>query len=335
MCALSVVLSVALGVIGGLLLKAFYSMVRQVSPRSYTYTASHLERSRGKVAVQYAMFRVLPVFVVSLGIVVTAVRLGLDEAVSLVVCTVLFILLSSVRSIVGRMAAEGGGSAFHALLQSISVVVTIVVAYCAYRCSSALAIFVPDPSEFVNAVWTAVFVGVVYCFISDVTRRSSYVDIEERIELVVRDIGGGLWEWARSAAEREGVPWCVIGAIILVEVSERPAWMRYPKRLGSGILLNKVTMSFGVTQEQSRIPLSDKEAILRTICSAKRFLGEETVTTLKKVTKVRFADLSPDEFQERNRAFEDVRRFAMRRNPDSHYGNMVSQFAREMNNLGK
>jgi len=255
------------------------------------------------------MFRVLPVFVVSLGIVVTAVRLGLDEAVSLVVCTVLFILLSSVRSIVGRMAAEGGGSAFHALLQSISVVVTIVVAYCAYRCSSALAIFVPDPSEFVNAVWTAVFVGVVYCFISDVTRRSSYVDIEERIELVVRDIGGGLWEWARSAAEREGVPWCVIGAIILVEVSERPAWMRYLERLGSGILLNKVTMSFGVTQEQSRIPLSDKEAILRTICSAKRFLGEETVTTLKKVTKVRFADLSPDEFQERNRAFEDVRRW--------------------------
>jgi membrane protein len=335
MCALSVVLSVALGVIGGLLLKAFYSMVRQVSPRSYTYTASHLERSRGKVAVQYAMFRVLPVFVVSLGIVVTAVRLGLDEVVSLVVCTVLFILLSSVRSIVGRMAAEGGGSAFHALLQSISVVVTIVVAYCAYRCSSALATFVPDPSEFVNAVWTAVFVGVVYCFISDVTRRSSYVDIEERIELVVRDIGGGLWEWARSAAEREGVPWCVIGAIILVEVSERPAWMRYLERLGSGILLNKVTMSFGVTQEQSRIPLSDKEAILRTICSAKRFLGEETVTTLKKVTKVRFADLSPDEFQERNRAFEDVRRFAMRRNPDSHYGNMVSQFAREMNNLGK
>ena len=335
MCALSVVLSVALGVIGGLLLKAFYSMVRQVSPRSYTYTASHLERSRGKVAVQYAMFRVLPVFVVSLGIVVTAVRLGLDEVVSLVVCTVLFILLSSVRSIVGRMAAEGGGSAFHALLQSISVVVTIVVAYCAYRCSSALAIFVPDPSEFVNAVWTAVFVGVVYCYISDVTRRSSYVDIEERIELVVRDIGGGLWEWARSAAEREGVPWCVIGAIILVEVSERPAWMRYLERLGSGILLNKVTMSFGVTQEQSRIPLSDKEAILRTICSAKRFLGEETVTTLKKVTKVRFADLSPDEFQERNRAFEDVRRFAMRRNPDSHYGNMVSQFAREMNNLGK
>jgi len=310
-------------------------MVRQVSPRSYTYTASHLERSRGKVAVQYAMFRVLPVFVVSLGIVVTAVRLGLDEVVSLVVCTVLFILLSSVRSIVGRMAAEGGGSAFHALLQSISVVVTIVVAYCAYRCSSALATFVPDPSEFVNAVWTAVFVGVVYCFISDVTRRSSYVDIEERIELVVRDIGGGLWEWARSAAEREGVPWCVIGAIILVEVSERPAWMRYLERLGSGILLNKVTMSFGVTQEQSRIPLSDKEAILRTICSAKRFLGEETVTTLKKVTKVRFADLSPDEFQERNRAFEDVRRFAMRRNPDSHYGNMVSQFAREMNNLGK
>ena len=332
---MSVVLSVALGVIGGLLLKAFYSMVRQVSPRSYTYTASHLERSRGKVAVQYAMFRVLPVFVVSLGIVVTAVRLGLDEVVSLVVCTVLFILLSSVRSIVGRMAAEGGGSAFHALLQSISVVVTIVVAYCAYRCSSALATFVPDPSEFVNAVWTAVFVGVVYCFISDVTRRSSYVDIEERIELVVRDIGGGLWEWARSAAEREGVPWCVIGAIILVEVSERPAWMRYLERLGSGILLNKVTMSCGVTQEQSRIPLSDKEAILRTICSAKRFLGEETVTTLKKVTKVRFADLSPDEFQERNRAFEDVRRFAMRRNPDSHYGNMVSQFAREMNNLGK
>ena len=332
---LLVALSVALGVIGGLLLKAFYSMVRQVSPRSYTYSASHLERSRGKVAAQYAMFRVLPVFVISLGIVVTAVRLGLDGAVSLFVCTVLFVLLSSVRSIVGRMAAEGGGSAFHTLLQSISVVVTIIVAYCAYRCSSALAIFVPDPSEFVNAVWTAVFVAVVYYFISDVTGRCSYVGIEERIELVVRDIGGGLWEWARGAAEREGVPWCVIGAIILVEVSERPAWMRYLERLGSGILLNKVTMSFGVTQEQSRIPLSDKEAILRTISSAKRFLGEETITTLNKIAKVRFVDLSSDEYRAQHRAFEDVRRFAVSRNPDSHYGDMVSQFTREMNNLGK
>ena len=46
-------------------------------------------------------------------------------------------------------------------------------------------------------------------------------------------------------------------------------------------------------------------------------------------------DLSSDEFQARRRAFEDVRRFAVSRNPDSRYGDMVSQFAREMNDLGK
>ena len=56
---------------------------------------------------------------------------------------------------------------------------------------------------------------------------------------------------------------------------------------------------------------------------------------MKKVAKVRFADLSPDEFQARHRAFEDVRRFAVSRNPDSRYGDMVSQFAREINDLGK
>ena len=40
-----VLMSVFLGVFGGVLLKAFYSMVRVKAPTSYAYAASHLQRT--------------------------------------------------------------------------------------------------------------------------------------------------------------------------------------------------------------------------------------------------------------------------------------------------
>lgn len=326
-------LSVGLGVFGGLLLKAFYSLVRHSSPRSYTYSASHLECSRGKVALQYVAFRAVPVFMVSLGLVVTVERLGLDRGLALIACIVVFSCLSSVKSIVDGFLSERGGAVFHSLLQSFGIVVSASIAFFAYLFASPLSLFVPEPKEFVNAVWTAVFVASFYYFVSDVTRRSQDMGIEARVELVVRDIGGGLWEWARASAQREGVPWCVVAAIMVIEVSERPRWMRGLERMGSGLLGNKVVMSFGVTQERSRTPLSDKTAIERTIQAIKAALKPESIAALENVS--RQASSNMEYYNARETAFSDVRQFAHRRNPDGRYADTVVRFAREIQGLGR
>ena len=75
-------MSIVLGVFAGMLLKGFYSMVKIEEPASYSYSVSKLERSRGKIATQYIGFRTIPVFVATLGVVVTARRLMLYDWVT-------------------------------------------------------------------------------------------------------------------------------------------------------------------------------------------------------------------------------------------------------------
>ena len=109
---LLVALSVALGVIGGLLLKAFYSMVRQVSPRSYTYSASHLERSRGKWRRSMLCSACYLCLLFLLGSLLTAVVLGLDGAVSLFSVHGYFPYCCHSSFDCGENGSEGGGICF-------------------------------------------------------------------------------------------------------------------------------------------------------------------------------------------------------------------------------
>lgn len=107
-----VLLSVLLGVFGGVLLKAFYSMVRVKAPTSYAYAASHLQRTARTSIAAYALFRFAPVYFVSLAVCVTVERVGLYVLPALISSTALFVIVSSVASIYNRWAAPGKGRNF-------------------------------------------------------------------------------------------------------------------------------------------------------------------------------------------------------------------------------
>jgi membrane protein len=311
-------LSLFLGIIGGVLIKAFYSMIEKEEPKLYVYNATYLERSSGKVTWAYCAFRSLPVFVVCLGVSVTSDRLGLVGGLAVFGCAGLFVCLSSVRAIYDRVSRFSRRPFVHVGLQVFDIILTVVFAWIAYKCSSVMAIFVPDPKEFVTAIWTALFVALVVHFVRQVGKREGGPEKRELLVLVKKDVGVELWNWAKGVADGNGVPWCVVAAIIMVEASERPRWIRQVERCISAVCFHRITMSFGVTQEQSMVPLSDQQAIEITINWIKENLSDGSARVLKGW------DRGPGKLSE---ALDEVQSLADRRNCDGRYGEAIRRYA--------
>ena len=326
-------LSILLGIFGGFLLKIFYSMVEKEEPESYLYNLSKLQCTKGRVAIQYIGFRVLPVFVVTSGVVVTAERVGLCRQSAYIACVTTFSVLSSVRSMIDRMRSELKGAPFHYVLQVIDIVVSFFVGALCVLLYKILTPFVPEPQDFVSAAWTALFVALIYRGTRKASRAPDNLGIAERVKLVREDVGVDLWEQLRTIADEKQVPWCLLAAIVMVEVGERPRWMRRCERVVSGLLLHKVTMSFGVTQEQSKCALSDHEALIRTCDWIKANFSPDTIAVLSHRRQggcMGPGDSSPQAGL--NSCLAEVERVAETRNPDGDYGRYIRQCVQQLYN---
>ena len=92
-----------------------------------------------------------------------------------------------------------------------------------------------------------------------------YLDDSECIEMVIEDIGKNKWNWILQECRNSGVPSCVVAAIVVVEVNERPSWMRVLERVCGYNCLQCVVVSYGITQERSKLVLADEESVRVTI----------------------------------------------------------------------
>ena len=328
---LSLLLSIVLGAFAGMLLKGFYSMIKTEEPASYTYSVSKLERSRGKIAAQYFGFRTIPVFVVTLGVVVTADRLMLYDRVTYLACVFSFVCLSSGRALVERIKSGMKDAPFHCFLLIGEIIGSFVVGATSLLFSSYLASFVPEPREFVSDAWTVLFVALVYRAMRTVSRAPRPLNSRDRLQLVREDVGDEIWNDMYDMAEDKAVPWCVLAAIVVVEVAERPRWVRKCERIFSSLMFHKVKMSFGVTQEQSKRPLTDCEALSQTCDWIRRELSDETIHILMTPDhRARNQPGHPSFQSALDSCFEEVERIANERNPDGSYGEIVSRCAREL-----
>ena len=321
-----VLMSVFLGVLGGILLKAFYSMVRVKAPTSYAYAASPLQRTARSSIARYALFRFAPVYFVSLAVCVTVERLGLYVLPALISSTVLFVIVSSMASIYNRWTAPGKGAQFHTVLQSFSGLLTVAIALLAYCTYSSVSFLVPEPNEFVIAIWTAIFVGVVTQLFASITSGvSGDFDVSQVVNLVKEDVGVEIWEWIRGECRKSCVPWCIVAAIVVVEVNERPAWMRLFERVCARVTLQRITMSFGVTQESSKRVLTDKESVRLTIRWVADNLSEEAKKLLLCKRDIKDLDERLRWHNSIEEANSEVKALADLRNPDGRYGEMVGR----------
>lgn len=326
-----ILLSVILGLFGGVLLKAFYSMVRVKAPTSYAYAASHLQRTARTSIAGYMLFRFAPVYFVSLAVCVTVERLGLYVLPALISSTALFVIVSSVVSIYNRWTAPGKGAQFHTVLQLFSGLLTVVIALLAYCSYSSASFLVPEPNEFVIAIWTAVFVGVVTQLFAGITAGvAGDFELAEVVNLAKKDVGVETWEWIRSECRKSSVPWCVVAAIVVVEVNERPAWMRRAERICAYATLQRITMSFGVTQESSKHVLTDEDSVCLTIRWVADNLSEESKGYLLCNKDIRDLDERLRFLDGVEKAIDEVIALAATRNPDGRYGDMVGKVCRNL-----
>lgn len=249
--------------------------------------------------------------------VVTAERVGVCRQSAYIACVTTLSVLSSVRSMIDRMRSELKGAPFHYVLQVIDIVVFFIVGALCVLLYKIMTPFVPEPQEFVSAAWTALFVALIYRGTRKASRVPDNLGITERVKLVREDVGVDLWEQLRTIADEKQVPWCLLAAIVMVEVGERPRWMRRCERVVSGLLLHKVTMSFGVTQEQSKRALSDCEALIMTCEWIKANFSPATIAVLSHRRQggcMGPGDSSPQAGL--NSCLAEVERVAETRNPD-------------------
>ncbi|EFU61519.1 conserved hypothetical protein [Actinomyces sp. oral taxon 180 str. F0310] len=151
------------------------------------------------------------------------------------------------------------------------------------------------------------------------------MDVAKRVELVKNDIGEEKWEWIRRECQEARVPWCVVAAIVVVEVSERPAWMRCVERICAYLTLQSFTMSFGVTQESSKRVLTDMESVRMTI----QWVADSLPDDAKEYLLCKKEFENPAERSKFHdgvaKANSAVKALADARNPDGRYGEMVGQ----------
>lgn len=158
---------------------------------------------------------------VTSGVVVTAERVRVCRQSAYIACVTTLSVLSSVRSMIDRMRSELKGAPFHYVLQVIDIVVFFIVGALCVLLYKILTPFVPEPQEFVSAAWTALFVALIYRGTRKASRVPDNLGITERVKLVREDVGVDLWEQLRTIADEKQVPWCLLAAIVMVEVGER------------------------------------------------------------------------------------------------------------------
>lgn len=203
---------------------------------------------------------------------------------------------------------------------------TVAIAMLAYCTYSSVSFLVPEPNEFVIAIWTAIFVGVVTQLFASITSGvAGDFDVIQVINLAKEDVGVEIWEWIRGECRKSRVPWCVVAAIVVVEVNERPAWMRLAERICAYATLQRITMSFGVTQESSKRVLTDKDSVYLTIRWVADNLSEEAKGYLLCKRYIRDTDERSRFYDGVVKANSEVKALASTRNPDGRYGDMVGR----------
>lgn len=258
--------SIGWGLIGALLLQAFYAITRSRWPESYVTLSDLTGISGSRKLWQYLLFRLGPVYLATVLISETVRRLDGRPVVTAVTLTLFHVGATNGRAILWRLRNLRLPRTRNVLLFHFGVLLTISITV---WLGIVTAVFwkglIPSPSEVVASMWTGLFAALVATVAQQSLRRHN--DSSGLVELARKEVGEDLWQYAEDAAMTHSCDPTLIRAIMLAEVLQRPLWMRRAERLKSIVSRSG---SYGVTQEFSDHPLSDREAIELT---ARRFAG--------------------------------------------------------------
>lgn len=253
----SVLASIALGVVSGLLVKLAYSAVRTQWPDSYVYDRSWLEKTQRSSLAGYAAFRTVPLgLCIYLG-AATVVNQGLEKWWFAGAAWLTFSMLTTIRAVVKSFRDRNLRRRKDLVLGFLRLVSSGVLVTMTTLLAEWAPQFAPAPRELVDAIWTAFFVALVAVGARGIIRTRTW-QTEEKVAAAKRDMGDEIWNEIEETSRAVGADPDLVRAITVVEVLQRPRWMRRLERV-LGRFQGRGT--YGIAQVSSNQPVSDAESV--------------------------------------------------------------------------
>lgn len=268
-----------LGVTSGILLSFIYEAVRDERPQLYAYNKTPLERTVQRTFWRYLAFHTIPPLLAFYATGVTADRLHLNAQVAAILSAISFLAATTLKAII-RELGRSPHLSITLLSQIASAVWTILVAFVAYRTRNHTSAFIPAPSSFVEAAWSAIFVAAIIKAY-ETTMRSRAATNTNLIIMARSNMGTEVWEHARKSAEDKNIPAFLVHAIMVIESLQRPKWTRKLENIAATITPRYYRLTQGVTQELSGEPMGDMAAIDLTVEHLKSLLDEKDIPALR------------------------------------------------------
>lgn len=247
-----------LGLVASFLLLGIYGAMESHWPSTYvspTTAAGQLGRFS---LAWFLLFRMGPAALVSGIVAVTAERLDADPKAAIATTLAPFVLFGYVFLL--RRARQSTHRLKIVLAGTVGALLSLLGGVLGGFVLPLLDFLIPQPTELLNAIWTAIVAAAAYFAVSRLSRKEDARDLG--FSRTRRDIGPEAWAYAKETSAARGVYPNAVHAILLAEAMQRPRWFR---RLE--IATQRIRSRFGnsgttgVAQMRSKAPLSDTESI--------------------------------------------------------------------------
>jgi len=255
----SVIITVAIALLGVLLLRSAYSLIDTRWPEAYTSVDTHVNvHLRTNPMRTYLLFRGGPVFIVA-----TFVSVSIDRVNGLVwtgfwLMTIVYLGSTTARAVRDMLVPPRHPnwpmlSIFHVL----SVFVVISIGVTAVLLRSLFAPLIPAGQELLIAVWAGTFATVISCA-TRVILAPVRIEGAEVIRSIRKDVGNRAWRHLVDSTPHKGKFLSFAMAIVLAESQQRPRWFRRLERFGGKF---RGAGTYGVSQVAADEPITDEESI--------------------------------------------------------------------------
>lgn len=253
------VATIGLALLGVLILKSAYSLIKTSWPETYTDIETRAqEHIRVNPIRTYVIFRGGPVFLVSLFISVCTDRADGMTWLGFWLMVVIYLTWTT-----GRAVSEIFRTPRHPnwtmllIYHILSVVVVVISGVLAVLLRSLFAPIIPANQELLISVWAGVFAALLAGVVRQLLAPHR-LEGEEIVFALRKDIGSNTWSYLRKqAAGNEDLQNFII-AFVLAESQQRPRWFRRLERIGGKIWGSG---TYGVAQIAADHPIKDRESI--------------------------------------------------------------------------
>lgn len=253
----SVLISLLIGLFGSVLLYLVFKLLKSDWPNNYSDMKNVVDSASRRNIWIYLAMRFIPMYLVSVLVASLSESTGGEVSITLSTCAVLHVCFTNLRPHILRRTLTPSRVRLRYIATSLSTIALISFATIfAAMTWSYLTPLLPEADEVVQAIWTALFVGLVVGLVRSFGRYDD--SLENQLERAEKELGEDLKQVIHREARRNDVSADFIQSVVLTECIQRPKWLRKIENI-KGKFFGPGT--YGVAQVPSDSPITDEQSI--------------------------------------------------------------------------